>query len=64
MTQDRIAGGNYSIASCGHPVRPGGQYVVSDDAQRMYCPVCSFQQQHELIMENLRFLQQLVALDD
>lgn len=64
MTQDRIAGGNFSIASCGHPFRPGEDAVVDNDARRLDCPMCSFDQLRALITEELQFLQQLAALDE
>lgn len=64
MTHTRIAGGNYTMAPCGHPVRPGEPYIADDDARQIDCPVCGLQRLQHLIGLELWFLRRLAAPDD
>lgn len=36
----RLAGGEYTIASCGHPIRPGDRYVADEQTGEVYCDRC------------------------
>jgi hypothetical protein len=40
MTKAGRAEGDYTIATCGHPIRPGEGYIAKDDPPEIYCPRC------------------------
>lgn len=56
MYQARVAGANFSLASCGHPVRPEEAYLTSTDARQTYCARCGVEHLGDVMTRELAFL--------
>jgi len=40
MTKASRAGGEYSIATCGHVIKPGEPFVSCEGTTEIFCPQC------------------------
>lgn len=56
MYQARVAGGNWTIATCGHPVRPGGRYLHVESSQDCFCAHCGILLLAEQLGSELKFV--------